>query len=218
MYIHEIAQKTGMAIAFARTPAETVAQRFAVCDLLDPAYKDTAIKHVKGNVERAIQELSSTRDLPVEYTNGAMLPADAPVSLDEKVRKESVFFTTFDGGNIMNLYAASFDPRIVPMLANGASNEAVGGIVDDVMTRMMSFIKQYPLKHFTITQDLCVCMDCNKTTPGIYAECPQCRSKKIDTISRITGYLQSTRGWNAGKMEELRMRHRYDMSVFKISG
>jgi len=212
IYIHELSARTGMTIAFARTPAETVAQRFAVCDLLDPGYRGMALKHVKGNIKLAMEKLNTTRDLPVEYTNGAMLAVDAPVSLKEKIRKESVFFTTFDGGNILNIYVASFDPTIVPLLSHDESSEEITKITLRVMDEMIDLIQKYPVKYFTLTQDLCVCMDCNTTTPGIYAECPHCNSKKIDTISRITGYLQSTRGWNKGKLEELKMRHRYDVS------
>lgn len=40
--------------------------------------------------------------------------------------------------------------------------------------------------------------------------CPECGSHDVEPISRVTGYLQATSGWNAGKQQELKDRSRYD--------
>jgi hypothetical protein len=42
--------------------------------------------------------------------------------------------------------------------------------------------------------------------------CPTCGSHDVLAISRVTGYLQDVGGWNAGKAQELKDRHRYDLS------
>jgi anaerobic ribonucleoside-triphosphate reductase len=211
IYVHELSKKHGITIAFARTPAETVAQRFAVCDLIDESFREKARMHVKGDVGASLREIDKTRDLPVEYTNGAQVPVDALIRIEEKVRRESVFFGTFDGGNILNLFMAAFDPRLMVLINqhDSRTEHAIHSIVDDIMARMLDLIRKYPVKYFTLTQDLCICMDCNKTAIGIHTECPFCGSVQIDTLSRITGYLQSTRGWNRAKKEELKQRHRY---------
>jgi ribonucleoside-triphosphate reductase len=39
--------------------------------------------------------------------------------------------------------------------------------------------------------------------------CPRCSSTNIDCWSRITGYLQNLDGWNPGKVQELKERHKY---------
>jgi len=39
--------------------------------------------------------------------------------------------------------------------------------------------------------------------------CPDCKNHAVEVISRITGYLQAVSGWNAGKRQELKERHRY---------
>lgn len=39
--------------------------------------------------------------------------------------------------------------------------------------------------------------------------CPRCGHNEIDWFSRITGYYQNVSGWNSGKREELRRRHRH---------
>jgi hypothetical protein len=38
--------------------------------------------------------------------------------------------------------------------------------------------------------------------------CPECGDHSVFQISRVTGYLQDVSGWNAGKRQELKDRHR----------
>lgn len=40
--------------------------------------------------------------------------------------------------------------------------------------------------------------------------CPECGCHDVLTISRVTGYLQDVSGWNAGKKQELKDRHRWN--------
>lgn len=42
--------------------------------------------------------------------------------------------------------------------------------------------------------------------------CPECGCHDVEQISRVTGYLQATSGWNAGKVQELKDRKRYDLA------
>ena len=44
------------------------------------------------------------------------------------------------------------------------------------------------------------------------AVCPDCCSHDVVQISRVTGYLQDVSGWNAGKQQELKDRHRYTIA------
>ena len=41
--------------------------------------------------------------------------------------------------------------------------------------------------------------------------CPICGSHDVVQISRVTGYLQEVGGWNAGKQQELKDRHRWNI-------
>lgn len=43
------------------------------------------------------------------------------------------------------------------------------------------------------------------------AICPDCGSHDVAQISRVTGYMQEVRGWNASKQQELKDRHRVDV-------
>jgi ribonucleoside-triphosphate reductase len=111
-YCKEKSQEFGITIAFARTPAETTAQRFATLDLL--LYGD-AHKFVKGNVKEAIKYYSETcsTDLPIYYTNGTHVPVDSNITMQEKIKIEQAFFPILDGGNICNIYLGERrpDPR-----------------------------------------------------------------------------------------------------------
>lgn len=43
------------------------------------------------------------------------------------------------------------------------------------------------------------------------AMCPKCGCHDVAQISRVTGYLQDVEGWNAGKKQELKDRHRVNI-------
>jgi len=132
-------KECGFTIAFARTPAETTAQRFAVLDLLNYG---NAHKFVKGDVVNAIRKYAETgsRDLPIYYTNGTHVPVDAGIPLAEKIRIEQAFFPILDGGNICNIYLGEQkpDPR---------------GLMD--MT--LKICESTNLGYFAFTRDFTVC-------------------------------------------------------------
>ncbi|NTU99767.1 MAG: anaerobic ribonucleoside-triphosphate reductase, partial [Methanoregulaceae archaeon] len=70
LYAKELSQRNNMTIALARTPAETTGQRFAVADLLTKNYREYAKQVIKGDLDRGLERLGKTRDLPIYYTNG----------------------------------------------------------------------------------------------------------------------------------------------------
>lgn len=44
------------------------------------------------------------------------------------------------------------------------------------------------------------------------AICPECGTHDVSQVSRVTGYLADVAGWNVGKQQELKDRHRYDVT------
>lgn len=42
--------------------------------------------------------------------------------------------------------------------------------------------------------------------------CPECGCHNVFSVSRVTGYLQDTAGWNKGKQQELKDRSRYNVA------
>ncbi|MDI6885762.1 MAG: anaerobic ribonucleoside-triphosphate reductase [archaeon] len=192
LYAKELSKREGMTISFARTPAETVSQRFAVADLLNKEFRDKALKVVKGDVERALSLIQETRDLPIYYTNGTHVPPNATISLAERINIEHIFFPIVDGGNIMHIFLGERypDPQGVKSL-------------------VLKIAKNTQTGYYAFTKDMTVCTDCSYVTMGLMEECEKCGSKNLDYISRITGYLQAVSGWNEGKKQELLDRMRY---------
>lgn len=198
LYAKELSQREDMKISFARTPAETTAQRFAVADLLNKECRDKAMKVVKGDLEKALSQINETRDLPIYYTNGTHVPPNADISLAERIKIEQVFFPIVDGGDIMHIFLGEGYPD-------------PGGI----KSLAMKIARNTQTGYYAFTKDMTVCMGCSHVTMGLKEECEKCKSKNLDYISRITGYLQAVSGWNEGKKQELLDRMRYGKDEVK---
>jgi anaerobic ribonucleoside-triphosphate reductase len=113
LYAKELSQRNNMTIALARTPAETTGQRFAVADLLTKDYREYAKQVIKGDLDRGLERLGKTRDLPIYYTNGTHVAPGANIPLAKRMEIEHVFFPIVDGGNIFHLWLGEErpDPR-----------------------------------------------------------------------------------------------------------
>jgi len=113
LYARELSQRNNMTIALARTPAETTGQRFAVADLLTKNYREFAANVIKGDLENALENLGTTRDLPIYYTNGTHVAPGANIPLAKRMEIEHVFFPIVDGGNIFHIWLGEQrpDPR-----------------------------------------------------------------------------------------------------------
>lgn len=191
LFAKKLSNDLGITIALARTPAETTAQKFAVSDLLDPKYSSFAENNMNGDIETAKKELQNTKDLPIYYTNGTHIPVSANISIIDRINYEQTFFPIVDGGNILHIW-----------LGEGAPDP------DGLQELAMYIAKNTQVGYFSFTRDLTVCKDEGFVCSGIKDYCPKCKSYNIDHLSRITGYLQSVSGWNAGKKQELLDRNR----------
>lgn len=198
--VQDLGEKLGLPIVLARTPAETVAQRFAVADLQhqDKSVRDQARKIVKGDVDRALELIAEGKtDLPVYQTNGAMISNQAmngaeAVSLFKKAEIEGVFFPLFAGGDIFHIFLKEANPSpagLMDFAFKLATNTNIG--------------------YFTFTRDMTVCKHCSKVASGLKLECPFCGSDKVEWLSRVTGYIQSVSSFNEAKKQELKDRTRY---------
>jgi anaerobic ribonucleoside-triphosphate reductase/intein/homing endonuclease len=198
--VQDLGERLGLPIVLARTPAETVAQRFAVADLQhqDKSVRDQARKIVKGDVDRALELIAEGKtDLPVYQTNGAMISNQAmngaeAVSLFKKAEIEGVFFPLFAGGDIFHIFLKEANPSpagLMDFAFKLATNTNIG--------------------YFTFTRDMTVCKHCSKVASGLKLECPFCGSDKVEWLSRVTGYIQSVSSFNEAKKQELKDRTRY---------
>ena len=139
-YSAVLAQKHGIEIAFARTPAETTGQRFAIADLLLPEYQAVAARYVQGDVETALREIGRSLDLPVYYTNGTHVPPGAPANIATRIGIEERFFPLVDGGNILHIWAGEAHP------------DPVG-----LQELVLRICRTTNVGYFAITRDLTVC-------------------------------------------------------------
>ncbi|MCR3882840.1 anaerobic ribonucleoside-triphosphate reductase [Candidatus Methanocrinis alkalitolerans] len=192
VYAKELSRRHGMTIALARTPAETVVQRFAVSDLLHEEFRDCAKRVVKGDLDTAMTRIQATRDLPVYYTNGTHVPPSLDVSIYQRARLEHVFFPIVDGGNIFHIFLGESAPD-----------------PEGLMDFAMNLARTTQIGYFAFTRDMTVCLSCFCVSPGLKEECPRCGSDHLEHLSRVTGYLQSVSGWNEAKKQELKDRNRY---------
>jgi anaerobic ribonucleoside-triphosphate reductase len=192
IYSKKLSDRHGMTIALARTPAETTVQRFAVSDLIHEEFRECAEMVVKGDLAKAMKDINKTRDLPIYYTNGTHIPADADITLFEKANLEHVFFPIVDGGNIFHIFL-------------GESTPDPEGLMDFAL----KLARNTQIGYFAFTRDMTICLDCYHVAQALKEVCPNCGSSSIEHMSRVTGYVQAVSGWNEAKKQELKDRKRY---------
>jgi len=182
---------TPFIVSLARTPAESTAQRFAVCDCFNnnDLIKNASRKVIKGDLTQAIKDFSNGSDLPIYYSNGTHLDVSAEVTLFEKIKYEEPFFLILDGGNICHLYIGEkeTDPKAL-------------------MEFCLNVAKNTNISYFTINKNYTGCLECNYFGGGLLEKCPKCGSDNVEGYARITGYFMPISGWNKGKKAELKNR------------
>lgn len=160
-------------------PAESTAYRFAKLDL--QAFPLQAGQVVHGEIKKGF----------VYYTNSTHLDVDAQVDPVERVIKEGLFHPLIEGGNISHIWLGEHQPS-ARSLAN--------------LVKKAFFESQTTQTAFS--PEFTVCRKCGKVQRGLKKNCKFCGSRKVDGITRITGYYTFTSGWNKGKRGELEDRHR----------
>lgn len=200
-YCKMMSELHGIKIVLARTPAETVAQKFAVCDLLDEKYKRRALTTIKGDLKSTEYLKTSTKNLPIYYSNGFAPYVGAEISIFEKLRIEDQFWPFIDGGAITHIWLGEKDPD-----------------PEGLMTFALNICKNTNVGYFAFTKDLSQCIKCNSIEGGLIKKCNKCGSQDINWMSRVTGYYSEVAQirdgkelsprWNAAKREELNNRNK----------
>lgn len=208
LYTYQLTLDHGFKVVLARTPAETVAQRFAVADLLDNRFSGISRNYIKGAITKAEEMIKSgNRNAPIYYTNGCMVPLDQHIPITKKAEIEGRFFPIVDGGNIFHI----FTEEVAPFAYH--SREIDQGIVDNVMDFGLRLARNTNIGYFKFSPVLSICAECASTTGGDLYKCPKCGSTKIQHWEVITGYLSLRESWNQAKQEESRERNRYNVST-----
>lgn len=203
-YCKILSEMHNLKIVLARTPAETVAQRFAVSDLMNDQYRDMAKTVIKGDLEYAIELCKKgIKNVPIYYSNGFAPYVGSKLSILEKIRLESEFWPFVDGGAITHIWLGEENPD-----------------PDGLMDFALRVFKNTNIGYLAFTKDLSQCVECKSITPGLINECPKCKSGNLNWLSRVTGYYsevaqiregkEGNSRWNAAKKKELHDRNKQD--------
>ena len=188
-FVHDQSEERDIKLVLARTPAESASQRFAVSDLM--AFPEEATACIQGDIETALDNITTSRNLPIYYSNGTHLPVNSKVGIIDRMNREGKFFHVLDGGNIFHVWMGEEDPSPASL------KEFVFNILNET-----------EIGYFTFTKDFSLCEPCGKQMNGIKTTCDRCGSDDVKAYSRITGYIQDVSGWNAAKLQELKERTR----------
>ena len=183
-----LSYKLGIKTVVARTPAETTQQRFAVLDILQGYPTDV----IHGDVNYARDNIGTTGDLPVYYSNGVAAWFGEPSSIYARIKAEDDLWPALEGGSINHIYLGE----------NGTNGKAL-------MDFALCMARKTNIGYFTFTKDMTQCAVCRHIEGGIHETCPNCQSTDVESYSRITGYISPTSRWNKGKAQELKDRTRF---------
>lgn len=175
----QASKKQRLKFVLEQDPAESTAYRFAKIDL--KTFPKQACQAVHGDLKNSF----------VYYTNSTHLDVDVNVDPIERIVKEGLFHPLIEGGNITHIWLGEHEPS-AKSLAN-----LVKKAFFESQTTQIAFSPEFT-----------VCRKCGKVTRGLKKSCKFCGSRKVDGITRITGYYTFTSGWNRGKLGELEDRRR----------
>jgi ribonucleoside-triphosphate reductase len=127
-------------------------------------------------------------------TNSHHIPVYDEITIKDKIDKEAPFSKLATGGNIMYVELES------SMINN---LKAIEKMIDYAMSKDVSY--------FALNFPIDTCMNCGYSSE-INDKCPQCGSKDIERLRRVTGYLTTDyRKFNEGKIEEVHDRVRHSL-------
>jgi len=180
---NEFSEETGFRFGTLQTPAESCAYRLALID-----------RKLYGN--KAVVQGDLVNGSPY-YTNSSHVRPSAGIPLLDRINIEASFHPLLRGGVILHVWLGENNP----------STEALWSLTRRIATKSLT-------AYFAYTRDLTICQKCSSVMPGLLSMCTNCGATgdSLEQWSRITGYYQQVRGWNAGKIEELKDRHRYSVN------
>lgn len=186
MYLQarRLSEKYGMKFSLEESPAESAARRLAKTDLV--YFPEEASRVVRGADQDAAY-----------YTNSIHLPADAPVSLVERIRRQAMYHSMIESGAIIHAFVGEEEP----------SPEAIARLVRETFYRTQA-------AQLTISPEFTYCLDCQAIMRGLPESCRQCGSSNVVGETRVVGYFSKIPNWNRSKRYgELADRHRGRYSV-----
>jgi len=129
------------------------------------------------------------------YTNSSHVPVWYKCSIEHKAKIEAPYHEYETGGHIFYVE-----------LDGDATHNPV------VVMQTVDLIDKYNIGYGSVNHTRNRCKDCGyEDASENLKECPECKSKRIDTIQRITGYLVGgVDSWNDAKKAELKDRVKHN--------
>ena len=126
------------------------------------------------------------------YTNSSHLPVGYTDDIFAALDVEDQFQTLYTSGTVFHAFLGQRLPNW-----------------ESCMKLVRKIATNYKLPYYTMSPTYSVCPDHGYITGEQYT-CPHC-GKETEVYSRITGYYRPVKNWNAGKVQEFRMRKTYDI-------
>lgn len=175
----EFSKRHHLKFVLEQDPAESTCYRLARLDLR--YFPEEAAKTVHGNLKRG----------EVYYTNSTHLAIDSNIDPIDRIRLEGLFNPLIEGGCLTHIWLGETKPP-----ASSIANLIRKTFFETANTQV------------AFSPEFTVCKNCGKVSRGLKKTCPFCKSKKVDGITRVTGFYTFTSGWNKGKLGELKDRYR----------
>ena len=126
------------------------------------------------------------------YTNSSHLPVGYTDDIFAALDVEDQFQTLYTSGTVFHAFLGQRLPNW-----------------ESCMKLVRKIATNYKLPYYTMSPTYAVCPDHGYITGEQY-KCPHC-GKETEVYSRITGYYRPVKNWNAGKVQEFKMRKTYDI-------
>lgn len=177
-----LGRKHNMRFVLEQTPAESTAYRFAKLDMKQFREAETV---VKGNLKTE----------EIYYTNSTLFNVSAPLDAIARVKREGLFHPLIEAGSLSHIWLGESSPD-----------------PDSLANFVIKIFRNTQNDQVAFSPDFTTCVSCGRTTKGLHDFCQYCGSKKVEQITRITGYYTKVSSWNKGKRGELKDRFRNNIS------
>ena len=174
----EMGKEYNLNVALEESPAESAARRLARIDLREFPFSEEVIK---GDIEKE----------EYYYTNSIHFRADAPISLVERIEKQSRFHPLIESGAILHAFIGEQKP----------SQESVMNLIDKTFHKTQA-------AQITVSPEFTICNSCHRSTRGLKDSCSYCGSADVYGVTRIVGYFSHVNNWNKSKIGELKDRRK----------
>jgi len=182
-------EEHGLKFSLEETPAESASRRLSKIDL---SRFEEARNYVRGDIEND----------QTYYTNSIHDRADAPVSIIERIQRQSMFHPAIESGAIIHAFIGEEKP----------SAESIFNLVKKTFETTQA-------AQLTISPEFTACLACKKTNRGLVEKCLECGNddkRKLKGMTRIVGYYSYVDNWNPSKMAELEARHQGNYSLVSV--